>query len=231
LHEGVNSFFDTAALGMRVLDLLLSFILLHNLIICFVSSSLLPRSYVEAKSRSGQRLNIMMFEIFGNNAANDTIRWQPEPATRGTFGILLSCLITISLCIWTAVHLNVPEHNGEFRQLFRKGKWLFIGLLALELVLFTAWHQKIRAGEMAKMVTMNLRKVRRERKALTLAQLPPVDDIQTSQQQNEPAPLENHDKTTSRIKVKKNGTDEDGSDVEQGLGGKDEADKLKVATS
>jgi (2Fe-2S) ferredoxin len=102
-----------------------------------------------------------------------------------------------------------------------------IGLLAPELVLFTAWYQNIRAREMEKVVTKHLRKVRRERKALTVAQ-PPSDNIQTSQQQNEPARVENHDETTSRIKVEKDGTNEDGPDVEQGLGGEDEADKLKV---
>jgi hypothetical protein len=82
---------------------------------------------------------------------------------------------------------------------------------------------------MEKVVTKHLRKVRRERKALTVAQ-PPSDNIQTSQQQNEPARVENHDETTSRIKVEKDGTNEDGPDVEQGLGGEDEADKLKVFT-
>jgi hypothetical protein len=112
----------------------------------------------------------------------------------------------------------------------RKGKWLLIGLLAPELVLFTAWYQNIRARGTAKKVTKNLRRVRRERKALTLAPPPSSGDIQTSQQQNEPAPLENHDETTSRIKEKKDGTDEDGPDVEQGLGVEDEADKLKVFT-
>ena len=81
------------------------------------------------------------------------------------------------------------------------------------------------------MVTKNLRRLRRERKASTLAQPPSSDEIQTSQQQNEPAPLENHDETTSRIKVKKDGTNEDCPDVEQGLGGDDEADKLKVFRS
>jgi hypothetical protein len=102
-----------------------------------------------------------MLEIFGNITANDTVRWQPEPTTRGTFGVLSSCLITISLYIWTAVHLNVLEHNGEFRQLLRKEKWLLIGLLAPEMVLFTAWYQRVRARETAKMVSNNLGKVRR----------------------------------------------------------------------
>jgi hypothetical protein len=108
-----------------------------------------------------------MFKIFGNlnRTVNDAVTWQPDLTTRGTFGILSSCLVTISLCIWTAVHLNVPEYNGDFRQLLRKGVWLMISLLAPEMVLFTTWYQYVRARETAKMVSKILRRVRREGEA------------------------------------------------------------------
>jgi hypothetical protein len=89
--------------------------------------------------------------------------------------------------IRTAVHLNVPEHNGDLRQFSRKGKWFLMGLLAPELVVFTAWYQDIRARGMTKIITKNLRKVWQERKALTLTQPPSLDDIETSQQQIGPA--------------------------------------------
>lgn len=70
--------------------------------------------------------------------------------------------------------------------------------------------------------------MQRERTVLTIAQPPSWDDIQTSQQQSELSPLENYNETTSRIKLKNDGTDEDGPDVEQGLRGEHKADKLKV---
>jgi len=119
-----------------------------------------------------------MFNIFGNSSTNDTVAWQPEPTTRGTFGVLSTCLITISLCIWTAVHLNVPTHKGSVGQTIRKVKWLVIGLLAPELVLFTAWYQYVKAKQTAEMLTEYTKQrkdledgaVMKERKACRLSQ-------------------------------------------------------------
>ncbi|KAF1960307.1 hypothetical protein CC80DRAFT_359412, partial [Byssothecium circinans] len=63
--------------------------------------------------------------------------WHPEPTFRGTYSILSSCLITMSLCLWTAIHLNIPEHRKTWwitPQHWRKAKWLLIGLFAPEVV-------------------------------------------------------------------------------------------------
>jgi hypothetical protein len=77
---------------------------------------------------------------------NRTASWEPPPSKRGSFQILSSCLITLGLCIWTALHLNVPEHdNGPKRsswdprgwigkQQWRKVGWLVLGMLAPEMV-------------------------------------------------------------------------------------------------
>lgn len=78
-----------------------------------------------------------MDSFYGGKDANRTGGWHPEPTFRGTFSILSSCLITMLLCIWTSVHLNIPAHGekGIFRpQTWRKVKWLFIGLFAPEMV-------------------------------------------------------------------------------------------------
>jgi hypothetical protein len=56
---------------------------------------------------------------------------------RGTSDILRSCLLTIFLCTWTAIHLNVPG-PGE-SNIFRKFKWVITAMLAPEVVLFMAW--------------------------------------------------------------------------------------------
>lgn len=77
-----------------------------------------------------------MTSFFGAVPANNTSEWHPEPTYRGTFGILSTCLITMVLCVWTAVHLNIPEHGQAgivTRQTCRKILWLCIGLLAPEL--------------------------------------------------------------------------------------------------
>jgi hypothetical protein len=82
-----------------------------------------------------------MSSFYGTVPANQTAKWHPEPTFRGTWSILSSCLITISLCVWTAVHLNVPEHGQKdyfggwvTMQQLRKAKWLLIGLFAPEVV-------------------------------------------------------------------------------------------------
>lgn len=69
--------------------------------------------------------------------------WQPEPSTRGTWSILSVCIITTSLCVWTAVHLNIPPSNQKYAQSWRKLYWLGVGLFAPEMVAYTAWYQRL----------------------------------------------------------------------------------------
>lgn len=53
------------------------------------------------------------------------------------------------LCVWTSVHLNIPDHNGGTRQkLLRKPGWLLLALLAPELVAWNAWEQRQMAQEL-----------------------------------------------------------------------------------
>jgi len=82
-----------------------------------------------------------MFAPFGNQTANQTATWHPEPHGRGTFGLLSSCITTLVLCVYTAVHLNIPEHGKEPQQYFRKIGWVVLGLLAPEIVAGNAWEQ------------------------------------------------------------------------------------------
>jgi len=75
-----------------------------------------------------------MYSPYGYRLPNDTATWHPEPLRRGTFGLLSSCLITMGLCVWTSVHLNLPEPGKRNRQFWRKALWLVYGLFAPELV-------------------------------------------------------------------------------------------------
>lgn len=56
-------------------------------------------------------------------ARNETV-WQPEPGKRGTYGLLSSCILTMILCLWTAVHPNIPELEVDNLRyaIFRGGK-------------------------------------------------------------------------------------------------------------
>lgn len=91
----------------------------HNCLFVFVSPSL-------ASLKS-------MFSPYGST--NDTIvGWMPEPKSRGTSSILTTCILTLVLCVWTAVHLNIPQYKHAGAQLGRKIGWLVMGMLAPEMV-------------------------------------------------------------------------------------------------
>ncbi|KAL9102697.1 MAG: hypothetical protein Q9163_002188 [Psora crenata] len=83
-----------------------------------------------------------MVIAFGTADANSTTSWQGEPDGRGTWSLLTSSLITIALCAWTALHLNIPEHGKGNRQWLRKTKWLVMGVVAPEMVAYIAWRQR-----------------------------------------------------------------------------------------
>ena len=86
--------------------------------------------------------------IFGEAPANRSAEWHQEPTVRGSFDILSTCILTLLLCVWTSVHLNIPAHEVKPRfkawnpvtwvppQTWRKVGWLILGLLAPEMVCF-----------------------------------------------------------------------------------------------
>ena len=96
-----------------------------------------------------------MYSIFGNST--DMVSWVDDPHRRGTLGILSSCIVTILLCVWTALHLNLPHQTNNKqswyakRQLWRKIGWLILTLLAPEFSVYTAWSQHREAKEVKKL--------------------------------------------------------------------------------
>ena len=65
-----------------------------------------------------------------------------DPAGRGTSSLILSCLLTLVLCVWSALHLNVPPPGRGRRQTFWTNViWITAGIYAPEMVVFTAWRQ------------------------------------------------------------------------------------------
>ncbi|KAN0095756.1 hypothetical protein V8E51_016467 [Hyaloscypha variabilis] len=80
-----------------------------------------------------------------------TTGWVSEPNGRGTFGILRGCLVTLGLCMYTALHVNIPPEKATKRQKFmKKAKWVLIGMFAPELVVFVAWCQRQQALKLSK---------------------------------------------------------------------------------
>ena len=89
-----------------------------------------------------------MLSIFGN--AQASALWQPDPDGRGTSGLLQQCLLTLGLCVYSALHLNIPHHKSTNRdKIFTKFSWLLIALLAPELVVYKAWSQRREAKAIA----------------------------------------------------------------------------------
>lgn len=84
----------------------------------------------------------MTFGPLGNSSVATPVNWQAEPNSRGTWSIISTCLITLALCLWTALHLNIPEHRHTSSQKWRKLGWLTLGLLAPEMVVYTALEQR-----------------------------------------------------------------------------------------
>jgi hypothetical protein len=89
----------------------------------------------------------MSIQISRPDATNDTlVGFVQQPDGRGTLSILFSCLLTLSLCIWSAIHLDLPKHDErQFQYALRYLKWSVLGLFGPELVIWAAWRQHISA--------------------------------------------------------------------------------------
>ena len=65
-----------------------------------------------------------------------------DPSGRGTASLVISCLLTLVLCVWSALHLNVPQKSDTtVQKLLVNVRWIITGVYAPELVVFTAWRQ------------------------------------------------------------------------------------------
>lgn len=71
----------------------------------------------------------------------------PPPKVRGTSDIIYTCVITISLCVYTAIHPNIPHPKNRHQWVNRTG-WVLTGILAPEYVLWTAFTQFWEAREL-----------------------------------------------------------------------------------
>ncbi|KAM5350743.1 hypothetical protein ACJ41O_007248 [Fusarium nematophilum] len=123
----------------------------------FLASSSSARGPPRRASRPGHGA-YCEHEIWGiiqanknNEAAMHEIRapaWVMESGMRGIFSILQTCILTLVACIYTALHLNVPNKTGFWRELGVKLGWTMVALFAPELVLYTALGQFISAKKL-----------------------------------------------------------------------------------
>ena len=79
--------------------------------------------------------------------------WEGEPKKRGTYGIISFCFSTLTICIWSALHFNIPiRRYTATRRLFLQVAWMFIALIAPELLLYLAINEMIKARILLKKV-------------------------------------------------------------------------------
>ena len=94
----------------------------------------------------------MGLSIFGTNATAHAT-WVASPQGRGTWDILSTCIITLGLCVFSAIHLNIPDPKwGFWTKAGMKTKWLLIALLAPEFVVYNAWRQRREAQEVVRLL-------------------------------------------------------------------------------
>jgi hypothetical protein len=78
----------------------------------------------------------IMWEPFGSAPAHGTAFWRGSPNERGTLNILSICIITLLLCAYTSLHLDIPKYGkaGWIHQFWRRLLWVCVGLAAPEFV-------------------------------------------------------------------------------------------------
>lgn len=84
---------------------------------------------------------------------SDYVGFTSDPNGRGTPSLLLSCLLTLVLCVWSALHLNVPRQcEGNFSTVLTYLRWITTGVWQPGLAVFTAWRQWCSARALGWMV-------------------------------------------------------------------------------
>ena len=83
--------------------------------------------------------------------SSPTYLWMGEPNQRGTFGIVVLCISTLIICVWSTVHFNVPaKRRTPTRCFFTQVLWMAIALLAPEYLLYLAINEWVDAAILVK---------------------------------------------------------------------------------
>ncbi|KAI3611655.1 hypothetical protein WG66_007704, partial [Moniliophthora roreri] len=84
--------------------------------------------------------------------------WMPEPTFRGTFGIFSLCLSTLVICVWSAIHMDIPTKRSSMLRSFISGvAWMVSALFCPEVLLFIAFNQRMNARAIVKQASIDLR--------------------------------------------------------------------------
>jgi len=85
--------------------------------------------------------------------SSEYLGYVADPAGRGTPSLVISCVVTLTLCVWSALHLNVPfQGRTKPQEALLNLRWIVAGIYAPELVVFVAWRQWCSARLLQKLV-------------------------------------------------------------------------------
>ena len=88
----------------------------------------------------------------------ETVGWQSDPNGRGTFTLASSCIFTLIICVYSAMHLNVPpRQESTVQSWLRNIKWGLLGIFGPELVVFIAWKQYLSAKSIGRRAQLDPR--------------------------------------------------------------------------
>ena len=74
--------------------------------------------------------------------------WVDQPNTRGTWDVIQTCVVTIFLCSWSSLCLNISaDHNSRKTFLKNKFIWMLFTILYPEATVGTAWLQWLAARQ------------------------------------------------------------------------------------
>ena len=88
----------------------------------------------------------------------------PSPQGRGTVELLLSCVLTLILCVWTAIHINIFPTGTKLRD---RILWKTVWTLTAQVVVWTALTQWRNAKRIQKERNQTLKFVLQERRMLS----------------------------------------------------------------
>ncbi|KAF8331690.1 uncharacterized protein EI90DRAFT_2972306 [Cantharellus anzutake] len=73
---------------------------------------------------------------------------------RTMWGLVYGCLLTVFACVWTAVHPNVPQHDGDIWSFSSHVGLMMASLVSPEWILGTAWRQFMLSRRVSKKYKM-----------------------------------------------------------------------------
>lgn len=89
-------------------------------------------------------VTLVLASVTLSSAQNATAVEPPfvrEPTTRGTVGILSSAIISLAICVWTAVHIDILPKSLYGERFYYKLVWAIAAFVAPEILAAGAYRQ------------------------------------------------------------------------------------------